>query len=413
MGLFDFLKKTPDTIADKADVLCEGGQFARAVREYEKALDRNRNHEPFSEPFEKTITAKISQAKNALAGQHIKNAADLIDSRCLDDARELLNLALELCDQEIFQEKAQKLLKEIADAKISELSNRPSDESFDPENENFFMDSEEMANEADDAAVLIHALPPDEQEAYQQYGDAFMEGFVALNQGDFKTAAECLEKALEEHRGAKTYIPLELATCYLNLGAHEKAKSLLESFMADFPFSLRAYPVLCETLWGLGEYDLALKRLESSPEELAEASLMVLLTGETLCEAKRPSEAVKVYQGYLEKKPDEETIARALAETFRTLGETEKARDLYGMLLDHCRNCHRKADPELKRHYADTAYETGHHTLAVLEIYLDVAEQDPTRRKEYYRKVSDIYASLGNENEALRFEAFSKREIHE
>jgi tetratricopeptide (TPR) repeat protein len=409
MGLFDFFKKTPNALAERAEALFDSGQFAGAVREYEKALERNRKFEPFSEPFEKKTTEKIARAKNALAGQHLKNAEELMDSGCFDDARELLNLALELCGQEPLRDQARKLLEEIRESEKSRVSTGQEEEVFDPDSEEFFMNPEDSENEEDYAAVLIHSLSPEEQEAYWEYGDAFIEGFVALNQGDFNTAKQRLETSLEEHRGEKTHIPLELATCYLNLGAYEKAKPLLESFMGDFPLSLRAYPVFCETLWGLGEYDLALKKLTSCPHQLAETPLIALLTGETLVEAQRPSEAVKVYEEYLEKRPDEEMIIRALAGTLQAMGQHEKARDLYGMLLDNCRNCHRKPDSELKRRYADAAYKTGLHTVAVLEIYLDLAEGDPDRRKEYYRKVSEIYGSMGNEAEAKRFDAFSEK----
>ncbi|MBA3028771.1 MAG: hypothetical protein FP816_08170 [Desulfobacteraceae bacterium] len=408
MGLFDFFKKTPLAMAESGNLLFEKGQFAGAVRKYEKALDRSRNHELSSGSFEKNLAKKISRAKNALAEQHIRNAIDLTDSRCFEDARELLNLAMELSDQEELKENARTLLNQIANSTASKPSSRLEGDAWDPDSEDMDMDPEAMVEEGDYAAVLIHSLPMDEQEAYQQYGDSFLEGFVALNQGDFNRAALCLEAALEEHSGEKTFIPLELATTYLNLEAFEKAKPLLESFMADFPFSIRAYPVFCETLWGLGEYDLALKSLEACPKELAESPLIALLTGETLCEAKRDSEAVKVFQNYLDKRPDEETIVRALAETLQNLGEMEKARDLYGMLLDHCRNCHQKADPDLKRRYADTAFETGLHTLAVLEIYLELAEHDPARQKEYYSKVSHIYSTLGNTEEARRFDGFSR-----
>ena len=45
------------------------------------------------------------------------------------------------------------------------------------------------------------------EQAYRSYGDTFMEGFLALNQGDFSLAAAKLSQAMEENPAPKTYIP--------------------------------------------------------------------------------------------------------------------------------------------------------------------------------------------------------------
>ena len=50
----------------------------------------------------------------------------------------------------------------------------------------------------------------------------------------------------------------------------------------------------------------------------------------------------------------------------------------------------------------------GDHTVGILELYLSLIQEDPDNRKDYYRKISRIYASMGNKNEAGRFRAFAE-----
>ena len=53
----------------------------------------------------------------------------------------------------------------------------------------------------------------------------------------------------------------------------------------------------------------------------------------------------------------------------------------------------------------------GEKTTGILELYLDLAAEDPFNRREYYAKVSKIYSALGNEKEAIRFMGFSEMEL--
>ena len=76
--------------------------------------------------------------------------------------------------------------------------------------------------------------------------------------------------------------------------------------------------------------------------------------------------------------------------------------------MNACSSCGRPADADLKKRYADTSFATGQHTVTVLEMYLELAANDPDLRGEYFNKVSVIYKALGNDAEAKRFAAFAK-----
>ena len=51
----------------------------------------------------------------------------------------------------------------------------------------------------------------------------------------------------------------------------------------------------------------------------------------------------------------------------------------------------------------------GNRNEKILGIYLSLAEQDPENAALYYRNVSQIYAALGHEKEAYRFQAIARK----
>jgi tetratricopeptide (TPR) repeat protein len=121
------------------------------------------------------------------------------------------------------------------------------------------------------------------------------------------------------------------------------------------------------------------------------------------------SKARSYYKNFLKEYGWNELIARALARTFETLGEFENARDIYAEIMDQCRGCHARIDPFVKRKFADISFELGQVSSAILEIYLSLTQEDPENNPFYFQRVSQIYASLGNEEEARRFKLFAQQ----
>ncbi|MBN2125688.1 MAG: hypothetical protein JW821_15430, partial [Deltaproteobacteria bacterium] len=172
--------------------------------------------------------------------------------------------------------------------------------------------------------------------------------------------------------------------------------------------SLKAYAILCEILWERKEFDQALERLRSCPQEGVDPVGHLLLWGETLFQAERYGEAEALFLGFLRSRGREENVVRALARVYEAEGLREKARGLYLEIMRNCRSCMRAVDPLIKRRYADISFETGKHTPETLEIYLSLTQEDPENRGEYFDRISRIYASLGNEKEAGRFRALAR-----
>jgi hypothetical protein len=104
-----------------------------------------------------------------------------------------------------------------------------------------------------------------------------------------------------------------------------------------------------------------------------------------------------------------ELVARSLAKTHEALNEMANARNIYREIMDQCSSCHARIDPFIQKRYADLCFSAGLFTTEVLELYLSLAQKDPDNAAEFYTKISHIYASQGNDEEAMRFETFAEK----
>lgn len=406
MGFLTFLTgKSPEEIAARGDEFFDAGEYGAAKIEYEKALDKLEKRTEGEPDRVRPITEKLIRSKEALALSHRETAENLIETGYRDEAEERLLLALDLTEDEGLRREIERIREEIqrqsSEAVREEFSDVYSEENenstgeIDPEGEEYFV-------------ALVSTLPDEERAGYYGYGEAFRRGFVALNQGDFESAVSELSRALEENPEEGGFIPLELATAHLNLGHQDEAYALLEGFLRRYPGSLKAYSILCEILWERKEYDRALERLNSCPQEGVDPVGHLLLWGETLIQAARYQEAEALFLGFLRSHGWEENVTRSLARVYEAEGSMEKARNLYLEIMQGCRSCMRAVDPFIKRRFADIGFESGEHTGEILEIYLSLVQEDPGNRGDYYRRISRIFASMGNEREAGRFRAFAQ-----
>ena len=71
-------------------------------------------------------------------------------------------------------------------------------------------------------------------------------------------------------------------------------------------------------------------------------------------------------------------------------------------------SCGSSRDAYAKQRFADLSLEQGDYSSTVLELYLSLLQEDPSRRADYYEKISRIYAAQGNDAEAERFEGFAR-----
>jgi len=406
MGLLKiFSGKKPEEFEQKGDSLFESKDYGAAKIEYETALGKLEKMSPDNEELRDRIQQKLMQARDKLALVHQQAGKGLMDAQQYDQAEEKFRLALELAEDP-------ELVVEIED-QLRQIDNRLTEDM-----EEEFGELDLRQGDADDPdyqervdeyfTVLCESLPENLMEAYPGYGDNFRIGYVALNHGDFEFALTKLEQAMKENP-CPSFIPLEVAKARLNMDQYEATIPLLEGLLKDHPDLIQGYQLLCEAYWGMEKFDLARQALSSCPPELAASLPVYLLQGETLYRAQRYPEAESFYLECLKSFGWDEHIARALAVTYEAMGEKERARDLYGEIMDECRGCGFRADPFVKQRFADLVFDSGDTSTKLLELYLSLIHEDPANRIHYYQKISKIYAERGNDNEGRRYQLFVKR----
>jgi tetratricopeptide (TPR) repeat protein len=340
-----------------------------------------------------------------LALEHKQTGEDLMEVEHFNESRELLELAMDLSRDRTLVSDIQKLLQ-----KLNSLTAEDIQVDMPKPGASLQVNDEMSIPEKDEDAfmALCGTLPEKVRRAYISYGDPFKSGYLALNRGEFVLATDELSRAMNENPAPDSFIPLELATAYLNLGQLDEARRLLESFLQHQPDALPGYQVLCEVLWEMKAFDNAVDLLDSCPDELKDSVAYFLLRGETLFQAEKYSEAITFYQGFLKNYGWNESVAKALAQTFEVLGEFEEARKLYTDIMNQCSSCHTPIDPLIKRKFADLSFDLGQHSPSILETYLSLAQEDSENTPFYFKRVSRLYGSLGNEEEARRFQAFAE-----
>lgn len=408
MGFFKlFSGKSPQEIEQKADANFKDGAYGQAKIEYEKVISKLEKKPTANPNYKELIEKKLRDTCECLAEEHKKNGLDLISSKCPEEAEELLRLSLELTEDPALINEIEDLLEKISCNEPDTLPSHVYDDYSDDDDgdEDDYYEAED-----DHFAALIHALPEKEQELYFSYGALFKEGYLALNRGDFDTAVIQLSQAMEGHPSGDSYISLELATALINLGRFEEARSLLDRFIIAHPDSIRAYQLMCEIFWENSQFDAAMDLLRSCPEEIVDSLQIYLLKGETLYAAGEHNDAVAYYEKLIDTHGWNELIARSLARTYETLGLRENARDIYAKIMNACTGCGSRIDPYIKERYADTSFETGDHSLKILELYLDLTRENPDNNAHYFQKISAIYEKQGNAKEARRFKSFAKEQ---
>ena len=411
MGILNFFSgKDPEDFDKKGDAWFQSGAYGKAIDQYERALARLEKASPWDEGYRQSLQDKIVNCKERLAQEHEEMAAELMEAGHNDDARQYIELAQELTEDPDLRAKLEQHLERLEKDGISAI--QTSLPNFDIADESDEQEDEPVSYpEQDDETftALVGTLPEDIQEIYRNYPAAFRSGYLALNQGDFEQAAELLSQAMQEVDDPQSYIPLELATAYLNLTKYDEACRLAESFLEHHPDALPVYQLLCEIFWETKSFDRAETLLASLPEELSESVAGYLMRGETFYQAEKYAEAKAFYRDFLAKYEWQEAIARALAKAHEALGERTNARYIYGEIIDQCRGCHARIDPDIKQKFADLSFESGHTSTEILELYLSLTREIPKNAADNYQKISRIYAAQGNEVEAQRFQAIAEK----
>lgn len=407
-----FAGPSPQKLEHKADLLCESRDWSRAMQTYERALAKLEKRPDGDPEREKQLAIKIQGTREALAREHRQNAEHLIEGGFFDDAREMLALALEISADSEFRQELEARLEEIDAGPLNstpiqavgpaELIDSPELDSFeDSQIPDADVSDEEYFN------ALTGTLPDEIRESYSAYGQDFKSGYVALNRGEFQTAAAHLTRALHDNPQPESYVPLELAAAVLNLDRPAEARELLENFLEHHPRTLPAYQLLCEILWEQKAFEPAEALLASIPDDVAESLAVALLKGETFHQAGRFERARDFYLEFLDTYGWDNGVARQLAKAHEALDEIDAAIHIYGELMGRCTGCGTRIDPAIKDRYAELSFARGTADSNLLELYLSLAREVPVHAARYFDRASRIYEAQGNTTEARRFKSLA------
>jgi tetratricopeptide (TPR) repeat protein len=396
-----FSGPSPEKLAQRAEALLHKRQWGAAKIALERALEKTQIPE-----LRAHLTRAIERCCNQLAREHLDQAANFIEGGHHQDAADMYRLVLEVARDPQLQETARKELASLETAAPA----RASDPVFYP-TDTGAMPSADAADLAEDEATfwaLIGTLPEDMQDAYEDYGEHFRSGYLALNRGDFENAITLFEEARKENPQAGTYIPLELAAAYAHTGRSAEAHALLKEFLHYHPDILPAYQLFCDLLWDAQDFDAVDELLARVPEDLVDTVAMVLLRGENFQRAGRLDDGISYLEQVLEDFGWNDSVAQLLAVIHTEAGNSERARDLYGDILERCQSCQNSVEPMVKHNYAELCFSAGQRDTSLLELYLSLVEEVPEQAAHYFQRVSVIYTDQGYAQEAQRFQALAR-----
>ncbi len=403
-----FSTPSPETLEKRGDQLFAAGQWGQAKQIFERALIKLEKRAASEDTRRLQLQDKILATREALAREHHQTALDFLDGGYVDEAREALALAMEITTDSEFE---QILSETLAAMEVHPDSGIETDEAM--LDAGLVSTGEETGSDTaptDEVfRALCHTLPEDVARAYRSYGRDFVEGYVALNNGDFPTAVGHLEQALADNPQPDSFIPLELASAYMNTGRLEEALGLLDQVREQHPEALPAYQLACEIHWELGETVRAEALLAELPPHLTQSRAVIHLKGETLYRSGHFTKARDLYRDCLETYGWHDDMARELAKVHEALEETAAAKDIYAEIIGRCQSCHARIDPWIKHRYAEISFLEGYRDADLLEMYLSLATEIPANAAVYFDRVSRIYASQGNHSEAERFRRFAAR----
>lgn len=404
MGLFSFFAgKSPEEIEMAGDKYFKVNEFGAAKLEYEKAVRKAVSKFPEKANLISRLDEKLTNARESLARAHLQNSRELGESGNIDEAIDLLKLSLELTADDALKNEITVLIKDLH----SHLSSEEPEAA-----ENYLSGAEpfpaEGQRDSDEEyfSILINALPDDIRNAYQNYGPAFKQGYIALNNGDFETAAENLTQAMEAADSGQPLIPLELSTALANLGQYDRAREILTDFIQDDPEEVRAYQGLCDLYWIDQDYEAAIAVIEQCPAPLSETFPIRMLLGETLFQMGRYEDAEALFVACEDRFGENEIVSRALAKTYEAMGNPEKARDIYARILGGCAKCGVRTDPFIQQRYAELCFACGERSERLLNLYLSIMRDDPDNKDSYYQRIYELFEAQGNTAEADRYKSF-------
>ncbi|WP_300668317.1 tetratricopeptide repeat protein [Desulfoluna sp.] len=401
MGLFSLFSKSPEDLEKKGDALVLSENYGPARTEYAKALEKLVGKEAGQGAVLARIEEKYAGCGESLARVHLENAVDLHESGIDAEAHHLLHLAGQLATDGETKKAIEELVGQLSSSMAGE------GEEWDDDEEDADDAPSESYTDADQSfEALCMSLPEAQGEAYMDYGDAFRNGYSALNSGAFAEAESALDEALQAN-GESSYVPLELGSACFNLGKTEKAETLFRTFLAHHPAHAHGVELLCHLYLEEGHQEKALTLLDENVGAMTEPAVeLVLLKGRLLNDLGQGEAAETWLADHLENQWDD-NVAFFLASLKKEKGDAPASRKLLETSMGHCTGCGKRPPSHIQLTYANLLKEEGDTSVGLIERYLKLAMEDPSTGPYAYQAVSEIYRTRGDNAEADRYAAMA------
>jgi tetratricopeptide (TPR) repeat protein len=146
---------------------------------------------------------------------------------------------------------------------------------------------------------------------------------VRLARLEFGEGAEALERALELNPGYSMAAD-ELADIYRRMGEMERARGVLERVLVHAPLVAANHGCLAEVLWECGQRDAALERMLQALQLDAEYTWAWRMLEEWSSELARPEVVIGAAEALTQRRPQEASSWRRLAEVLARCGESAR-----------------------------------------------------------------------------------------
>ena len=104
----------------------ETGTYGKAIVEYERAIEKLEKSSPWDDGFRQSLKEKINDCKERLAQEHESTARELMDAGHDEDARQYIELALELTQDDNLKLKLEQHLERLEKIGAGRNSSNPS-----------------------------------------------------------------------------------------------------------------------------------------------------------------------------------------------------------------------------------------------------------------------------------------------
>ncbi len=260
-------------------------------------------------------------------------------------------------------------------------------------------------NQSQKAIDLLRALiaaQPDLAVAH------FNLGTIYARQSNYRLAAEQFREGLKLDPGDDVD-RLSLAKSLVLLGENQEASDILPAYIAHHEGDFEGHYLLGDAYRGLADYAKAEPELRAALKLNPDHSDLNYNLGFVLAHTGRSREALPLFQKAISLDPEAQSPRFAMAAALQSLGQGDRAQDIYSQLREDKQKGVRKDQASTQSNLANQFLQNN-QPLKAAEIYRQMIQLDPGNARTYYNlalaldQAGDKQAERSALNDAIRFD---------